>query len=65
MRGVSYCSQVAASWPALARKRGSWELTITVRDSARNVVECVMDLFSVRHIRLTKLRATKQVRVYT
>ena len=62
---VSYCSQVAASWPALARKRGSWEVTITVRDSARNVVECVMDLFSVRHIRLTKLRATKQVRVYT
>jgi hypothetical protein len=45
-----YCSQVAASWPALALKRGSWELTKTVRDSARNVVECVMDLFSVRHI---------------
>src|SRR5437660_998704 len=55
---VSYCSQVAASWPALARKRGSWELTIIVRDSARDVVECVMDLFSVRHVRLTKLRAT-------
>ncbi len=32
---VSYCSQVAASWPALARKRRSWELTITVRDSAQ------------------------------
>jgi len=40
-------------------------LSMTLRDSARNIAECVMDLFSVRHIRLTKPRATKQVRVYT